>query len=690
MWISQIELTNFKSYERASLEFPQPKDGENIVLIGGMNGYGKTSLLEALYLCLYGMDAIIHLARAGLKSDEVKGYPSFLEKAFNGEAKRAGKDTMTARVVISFTPTKAVDIQRRWYFRNGGNWTREEDVVVREVSRGVPAMPKRDGQAGFSLSDYLSDNFIPAHIAPFFFFDGEEVKKLADQDRIETVKQGLEQLLGVLLLRDLSDRLLTFETNRRSSVSNVDVANIERLLQALTTDEARLKELHGITSAHTTKLKQLTEERNSLIERLTAAGGGRGDVATVKDLVEEREQLRNALREVQKRIESILANKLPFHLVPRELVLHFKQQLRAEIALEAWTAERRSLEPKRDKFTDAFLTASEPSLSPELTDEQVTAIKARIQTAWESLFHPPPEGCAEKFLHGYLNEGLREKAIGFLDSIAVGQQDVHDLLATQRQLNERIEDLGKKISRVEGIDADGTLNELRRRMQEVTQEMEAAEIKVRENDREVTALEVTVSNNRAAYGREKERLDESSPVRSLIGKSERVRAAIDELVPSLFPLKVRALSAAMTRVYKKLAHKNQVSEIIIENDGTTRILGKTGKEISFDRSAGENQIFATALIAGLAEISGVKAPLVVDTPLGRLDSLHRENIFQFWISNPSRQVILLSQDKEIDSEFYARIHPNVSMTYMLEHTDVGDGIGRTTVKPGAYFRSATE
>jgi DNA sulfur modification protein DndD len=174
-------------------------------------------------------------------------------------------------------------------------------------------------------------------------------------------------------------------------------------------------------------------------------------------------------------------------------------------------------------------------------------------------------------------------------------------------------------------------------------------------------------------------------VRSLLGKSERVRTVIDEVVPVLFPLKVKALATAMTKVYKQLAHKDQVSKIEIDNDGTTRILGKTNREIVFDRSAGENQIFATALIAGLAEVSGVKAPMLVDTPLGRLDSLHRQNIFKFWTSNAGRQVILLSQDKEIDADFYKRIQDSVSTTYLLVHSDVGDGIGRTTVKPGKYF-----
>lgn len=141
--------------------------------------------------------------------------------------------------------------------------------------------------------------------------------------------------------------------------------------------------------------------------------------------------------------------------------------------------------------------------------------------------------------------------------------------------------------------------------------------------------------------------------------------------------KLEEARTASGKNQQRLAHKDQVSKIEIDDNGTTHILGKAGNEISFDRSAGENQIFATALIAGLAEVSGVRAPLVVDTPLGRLDSKHRDNIFNFWISNRDRQVILLSQDKEIDEDFYAHVYQHVAATFLLEHQDVGEGRGRS-------------
>jgi len=688
LWISKIELTNFKSYRHAEFNFPEPEGEKNIVLVGGINGYGKTSILEALYLCLYGKDAIVYLARAGLKTDEFKGYPTFLERAFNGEARRASEDLMSVRVVVQRTKSKGIDIPRRWYFRTSTGAWQEDEAVVRETTRGVPGMPKTDQKNGFLLSELLDDNFVPAHVAPFFFFDGEEVKKLADQNRIEQVKQGLEGLLGVVLLRNLAERLKGFENYKRSGIANVDDQNIKRMLEALTVDEAKLNALRLDAEQSKKRLDELKAERNSYFERITAAGGGGGDIATVKDLVEEREQLRNAQREVQKSLERILADKLPFHLMPRTLLQEFRTQLQREVALTEWQAECRALQPKRAKFENEFLGAASPEISPELTVEQVAAIKGRIETAWASLFHPPPANCAETITHSYLHESLRDRALSFLDSIDVGQQEVLDLLNQQRDYTSRIDELNRKISRVEGIDRDGTLVELKKNLSRVTADIDAMETHIKDDDREVIGLEVTVNNTRSRYQQETKRRDETSPVRQLLNKSERVRAVLEEVIPALFPLKVKALSDAMTRVYKQLAHKTQVARIVIDDDGTAHILSKTNKEIGFDRSAGENQIFATALIAGLAEVSKVKAPLVVDTPLGRLDSKHRANILNFWIGNTNRQVILLSQDEEIDADFYKRISKNVSATFLLEHEDVGDGLGRTTVVPNKYFGGA--
>lgn len=686
MWISKLELTCFKSYQHQVFDFPAPEGGKNIILIGGMNGFGKTTILEALYLCLYGKDAIVHLARAGLKTDDKKGYPTFLESAFNGEAKRDGLDTMMVRVTINRTKTKAIDICRKWFFKSHGkSWTGEEEAVVREVVRDIPNSPRIDGKNGFHFSELLDEIFVPAHVAPFFFFDGEEVKKLADQSRVEQVKQGLEGLLGVVLLRSLADRLKSFESVKRGEVISVDEDRLQQLAEQLNAGEEQFQKLNDSAAEADREKAQLRAEQQSLLERITSSGGGGGDIATVKELVEEREQLRNKLRESHRALEDILSGRLPFHLVPKSITEAYRTQLEAEVKWFAWEAEKRSLEPRKIEFQTAFTSQGEPAIDPVLSESQQAAIKARLDTAWDSLFYPPPDDCADEIVHDYLHEAQRVKSLEFLGSVSLGQKEIQDLVNEQHTFQQRTDELGRKISRLEGIDRDGTYNALKAKLEEVTAQIEGLGERARIDDRTMVTLEAQVNNMRADYNREKGRLEDSSPVRTVIEKSERVRRILDEVIPALFPLKVKALGKAMTDVYKQLAHKHQVDRIEILDEGTARILSTNGREIVFDRSAGENQIFATALIAGLARVSGVKAPMVVDTPLGRLDSKHRDNILKFWTSDQNRQVILLSQDEEIDFHFHKEIAGSVSKTYLLEHSDVGDGIGRTTAKEGKYF-----
>lgn len=685
MWISKLELVCFKSYQHQIFEFPMPEVGQNIVLIGGMNGFGKTSILEALYLGLYGRDAIIHLARAGLKTEDKKGYPTFLERAFNGEAKRDRRDTMMVRIVINKTKTKATNICRKWFFKSNGDWSGEEEAVVRDEIRGVPNSPRVDGKNGFYLAEILEDIFVPAHVAPFFFFDGEEVKKLADQSRVEQIKQGLEGLLGVVLLRSLTERLKNYEKEKRQDMVSVDEQRFHQLEKDLYEGERKLGALHKHSQTNESEKLSLRTEQQSLIERITASGGGGSDIANLKELLEEREQNRSKLRETHKMLEDVLAGRLPFQLVPRELTEKYALQLKAEIKFFAWETEKRSLEPRKIEFERAFNAQIEPPLQPALTSDQISSIQVRMEAAWTALFYPPPDDCAKAIVHDYLHESQRSKSLEFLNSLNLGRQEIQDLLATQHALDQRNDDLSRKISRLDGIDRDGTLAIMKNELESVSNRSAALNDKTRDQDRSIIALEAQVGNLRADYEREKIKLENSSPVRALLEKSERVRRVIDEVIPALFPLKVQSLGKAMTTVYKQLAHKDQVARIEITDTGATRILSATETEIQFDRSAGENQIFATALIAGLAKVSGVKAPMVVDTPLGRLDSKHRDNILKFWTSDTSRQVILLSQDEEIDYHFYKHIQDNVAKTYLLVHDDVGQGIGRTTAKENQYF-----
>src|SRR6185436_7598303 len=100
------------------------------------------------------------------------------------------------------------------------------------------------------------------------------------------------------------------------------------------------------------------------------------------------------------------------------------------------------------------------------------------------------------------------------------------------------------------------------------------------------------------------------------------------------------------------------------------LVAPDGRELSPERlSAGERQLLAVSTLWGLARASGRPVPVVIDTPLGRLDSTHRQHLLERYFPQASHQVILLSTDKEIDEAAYAKLKPAVSRAYTLRFDD---------------------
>lgn len=679
MWISRVELVNFKSYQHQVFEFPAPSKSKNIILIGGMNGYGKTSILEALYLGLFGKDAVPHLARAGLKNT---GFRPFLENALHGNALKNNRDMMSVAIQVNTGDYEGFLITRKWYFNKMGHQV-EEEVVIYTVEMGVAKKPISSDRVNEILEQY----FIPAHLAPFFFFDGEEVKSLASQNRVEQIKMGMEGLLGVVILRELRKRLQQFQIHKRQGVANIDAEKHRNLFDELTKKEVDLEKLLDQKVNCEKEIDSLRTQQSDLTNRILSLGGGGGDIASLRDIIMQQRDTQQEFDECQEKLDQILSEKLPFHLISSDLLSVFREQLTRETNKLKWDIECSSLKPKKDVLLDSFFAAKEPRLTPELSPEQKQQITERLENAWARLFYPPPVDCAGTIIHSYLSENGYTKVFELINAMMVGADEIRNLMREKSRLSLSLKDLMSKQARIEGIDRDGTLANLTATMAGITGQIEQKQKELGGVEREVKALDQMVKDLRATYEREHEKFILANPVNSLIGKAERVQKLIQALVPRLYSLKTKHLAEAMSRVFRELAHKSHVDSIEIDEDGTSRLISASGNEIKFDKSAGEDQLFATSLIAALAQVSGIKAPLVVDTPLGRLDSRHRNNILEFWVSDKNRQVILLSQDEEIDHALYKKIEKHVLKTYMLSHQELGDGVGKTIATENSYFEN---
>lgn len=673
MWIEKIELTNFKVYQHQRFEFPKPDQGRNLILIGGINGFGKTTLLEALYLCLYGEDATHHLARAGLQRNS---YAKFLQGALHGNALTTKRDQMRVSIGLMAVDGHGFEITRTWFFDTKGE-LQEQEVRLDEIRDGISKPSETE-----NLAAVLEEHVVPANLAPFFFFDGEEVKKLADQDRTSWIKQGMESLMGVVLVKKLRDRLLQYQNNRRANGHNVDKTKLDTMLNELNLKSEQQKQLEDDLSICNEEIARNQTIRDEIQRELISLGAGGGSIKSVEDIVREEGEKKNALDNCQKLLENLLTDRLPFHLVSVRLMESVKSRLSEEKIRLDWESQKRGLEPQKNKFTTAFFN-TKPMIGQNEKNRAV--LESCIEQAWESLYFPRPTNCATELLHDYLEPRQRQRLEESFSTIQLGANQIRTLIKQRSDLKARLEELKMRRIKLESFHDDGVLETLNHNLATVQSELEQQNKYLGDLERQATAIDSTIKQDRSAYERENDHYIRSEPTKSIANKAQKVIRLIEDLLPRLFEIKTQELSQAVSRHYKQLAHKQQVNNIVIQSDGSCQLFTENGKEVKFDRSAGENQIFATALFAGLAEVSGYDIPLIVDTPLARLDGDHRKNLLDYWCSDPDRQVILLSQDKEVDKDLMESVRPHLSKTYLLESSLIGDGVYKTIAKANVYF-----
>ena len=676
MRISALKLVNFKSYRNQVFDFPPPRKNKNLILIGGLNGFGKTSFLEALYLGLYGAEAMNYLGRAGLEVDKNATYSKFLTRAFNGNADADSPMSISVEFVDEYND--GFSITRTWYFDRNKVWD-DESIHVYSVKNGVRTKSHKPEW----LPEILEQNFVPPHLAPFFFFDGEEIKSLASKNKVEQVKTAIDNFLGVVVLRQLQKRLREYQNNRRRGVSQVEESHLNNLAVSIQELEERIEDLQKQESELVEQRQRIDQEWQAIQDRMVTLGGADGSIASISTLATEINEHEKHLQQARSELNDLLCLKLSLNLVSRRTVQTFREQIRREQATRKWKRECDALRPQREKFLSCFFSFD--AYSPPLMALQKEQLHSAICSAWESLFSPPPANCTSRCLHSYLSDEMLNQVHEQYERSRVGSREIAEKMEEIDLLERRLNSWRMQMAKLEGLDSSGELvNRLKQQMNEVTSQRDTCLTNLTTIRNHLSADLVELENAKACYARENSRYLENEPTNSLLHRAEKIYQFIDDLIPSLYKLKRQQLGDEMTHVFRELSHKRQVSRITLEKDATARLWSIDGKELDFDKSAGESQIFATTLLAALANISGANAPLVVDTPLGRLDSLHRENILRFWTRESGRQVILLSQDEEIDATQYQRLKPSILKSYLLDHQDMGNGIGQTTAHEG-YF-----
>ena len=658
MILDSLVLSEFGVYAgRQSLVLTPASQQKPIVLFGGMNGGGKTTLLDAIQLVLYG-------PRARCAGRGKLGYREYLQSMIH-----RGAD-----------PAKGASVEI--HFRRSLNGEMHDYRVVRtwlENSKGIEESVQvhRDGQFDPLLSEHWDEfieSFIPSGIAHLFFFDAEQIKELADGEHAaEILGTAIHTLLGLNIVDRLGDDLVTLERRKKLELRPGPAAEkvqhkqderdrLQNLLDAAIQEKAQLGDSLGRLQ------KQLADCEQHFLDE----GGGLYQDRVA--LESERSRLESQLHLVKTTLCELAAGAAPLLLIP-SLLEQTEQQVSTEaqaqkqrILIDALTERDRDIlnRLKKSKVTSSVITAIEKLLMQDRKDREDAAVdNAPVLNV--------TEGLAIELRH------LRLKVL------PDAAKQIQQQLVVAGDLQEQIARMEQKLAAVPAEESIAPLIErqkqLRQQRQQKQAELAVHGEKVHVIERQQAAADEALKR---AFDSDVDTQMTSEEGRRVLQHSVAVRATLDKFRLAVIRRHAEQLERLVLESFQYLLRKRHLVTAIKINPETFAIdlTGGDGKPLPTGRlSQGERQLLATALLWGLAKASGRPLPTIIDTPLGRLDSSHRAHMLDRYFPVASHQVILLSTDEEVDEESWRRLKPHIGRSYHLQFDDKS----RSTAATEGYF-----
>lgn len=275
----------------------------------------------------------------------------------------------------------------------------------------------------------------------------------------------------------------------------------------------------------------------------------------------------------------------------------------------------------------------------------------------------------------------------------MGDQAVGAVPKTVQGTVAELERLYGELHRVEEalrkIPADEVLKPLLEELHTLHQRISEAGKLALIKDEEIKSLELKLFDRQRRYYQATEKLAAEATHGSRIHIIPRVQKVLDEYEAALIDRKVIQLQGAVTECFNTLCRKKDSLRRIAVNpkDFSVTLFDRQDRSIPKAKlSAGEKQVYAISMLWALAKTSGRPLPIIIDTPLARLDSDHRDLLVQHYFPRASHQVVILSTDTEVDQSYFSKLRHAVGDSYRLEFDPVECS---TLTKPG-YFWEGSE
>lgn len=673
MLLTKIEVENYgvfrdkhtfdlKTQHSSSMQKP-------IILFGGKNGSGKTTLFEAIRLCLYGNS---FQGRKMAKST----YQRYIQDHLHRPLEASPITKASTSVEFNYTHSGHVDtylVKRSWSCND------TQIVELLEVYQNGICLKDIDED---QWQDFLIE-LIPLGVSKLFFFDGEQIQNIAETEADNNYLTGsINTLLGLDLVEKLQTDLRIYALRKAKEEDKnvkIELAQCENRQRTLEEELDRLLQ----DKAH---LQSRIDRNQSEIEQqehqIAKEGGGfankREELKILQTKIEEEISL------TKEKIRTLCSGLLPFSLIPA-LCISLRDRLIKEDEYEQSRTAIKSLNPllenlekkvqSKDFWEDFRLSSEEID---RIANKIVKTLKEDVEPAHNE---PTP------MVHDI---STRERN-GLMDMIDKALADVPSDL---RQLTTNLEKLSRQQQEVERslfrAPADDVLHPMIQKLSSLHEELNSLRQEYRDMDEKLTKVNNELKQTTQLIQKKVQQEIELNKLSQLMALAEKTQKILYEYADRLRREKIESFSEVFLECFKSLSNKEHLIEKIeINSDSFSMILeGRNGQTTQKNQlSAGEKQIYAVAMLWALARVSGREIPFMIDTPLGRLDVEHRDNIVENFFPCAGHQVIIFSTDAEIDRQYFEKLQPYISKAYHLEYNEK---FGKTNASIGYFWESKRE
>ncbi|BBD08437.1 DNA sulfur modification protein DndD [Desulfovibrio ferrophilus] len=663
MLLKKIILNNYGLYKGKKIFDLTPRMKYNkirpVVLFGGKNGAGKTTLFDSLRLALYGKNS---LGNRVSKQEYLDFLRSRIHRSPSDVVGSSNASVALEFDYVSMGLTDTYFVERSWAIGNGKG--------ILEHLRIEKNGEKLEGVTADFWQGFVED-IIPERLSTLFFFDGE--KKIQDiaQDGVgnKALAESIRSLLGLDIVERLKSDLGIYRSREVKKVASQSC-----VAQLATLESERFSFEEGLSNI----IEKLGEVRKDIdmiegaVRRKESQLHSEGHVFARQreSLIVRKSELATSIEEIQKAIREECEEVFPFSFCPtvaKKLVVQIENEV-DQRRLRIVGDELKNIELELLRSLEGFggEGVQVPAIVSSVIEGRLNAIHSGVES--------------QEFLG--LSESESQHVLSWLSAAEKDSRPRMQRLA--QRLEEVVRELQKVDREIAKSPSDSVLNPIMEELAGLNQRlgMKEREYHVLEDQKRIIKNKISETNR--LYERLVKREQDELAAGERVEMVARIQNGLDEYIDKLTRAKIEELKTTVASCFNSLSRKGDlIREIDIDPEtfGVT-LLDRYGNSLPKEElSSGEKQMYAVAMLWALTKASGRALPVIIDTPLGRLDSDHRRKLIQNYFPKASEQVIILSTDTEVDQDWYNELSPSISHCYHLKY----DSDSNQTIVSNEYF-----